>query len=146
MSNGLTFDITQMDITLLHIIVCQEPKEPLTLCNFMFGQNRRWWTNIKSALDPVFQGDLSRHIPASTIRLSNVGPMLASRLRRRLNTGPTVGRCVVFAEITLLPASQTACGRRTFFYTFHTCLPRSARIQRSPEKNGIKFTHSTTNT
>ena len=114
MSNGLTFDIT-----LLHIIVCQEPKEPLTLCNFMFGQNRRWWTNIKSALDSVFQGDLSGH-------LSNVG--------RRRNTGPTFGRCVVFAGISLFACVSDSLRKKDIFYTFHTCLPRSARIQRSPEK------------
>ena len=40
---------------------------------------------------------LSRRYPRSTTHRSNVGPMLAHRLRRWPNIVPTLDRCVVFA-------------------------------------------------
>ena len=44
--------------------------------------------------------------PANTTHRSNVGPMLAHRLRRWSHIGPALDRCVVFATTPILDVQK----------------------------------------
>ena len=67
-----------------------------TLCNHHSTDNLLWTTTC--------QERPSRHLefPANTTHRTNVGLMLAHRLRRRPNINSTLVQCLVFAELPIM--------------------------------------------
>ena len=71
---------------------------------YRFGMGHMHLNDANVKMKVKFKEDPSgiALFPASTTHGSNVGPMLAHRLRRWPNIGPTLDRCVVFAGLLTL--------------------------------------------